>query len=60
MHKIWPTYITLDFGHMHGVQHLGIIINAEGSNHLSPVLLILLFILNLQEQLLLLSQIESE
>lgn len=44
------TYITLDFGHMNRVQDLGIVINAEGSNHLSLVFLVLLLIFNLQRR----------
>lgn len=43
------TYITLDFGHMNRVQDLGIVIDTEGSNHLSFVLLKLLLVFNLQK-----------
>lgn len=42
------TYLTLDFSNVNGVQDLGIVINTEGSDHLSLVLLVLLLIFNLQ------------
>lgn len=44
------TYITLDFGHMNRVHDLGVVIDAEGSDHLSLVLFILLFIFNLHRK----------
>lgn len=42
-------YFTLDFGHMNGVQDFGVVINTEGSDHLTLVLLILFFVFNLSE-----------
>lgn len=41
------SYFTLDFSHMNGVQDFGIIINTEGPDHLTLVLLILFLIFNL-------------
>lgn len=42
------TYITLDFGNVNRVQDLGVVMNAEGPDHLPLVLLVLLLIFNLQ------------
>lgn len=42
-------YFTLDFGHMNGVQDFGVVIDTEGSNHLTLVFLILFFVFNLCE-----------
>ena len=46
IHK--STHITLVFGRLQRVQHLGIIVNAEGSNHLSFVFLIVFLVHHLQ------------
>lgn len=46
IHK--STHITLVFGRLQRVQHLGIIVNAEGSNHLSFAFLIVFLVHHLQ------------
>lgn len=42
------TYITLVLGGLQGVQHLGVIIDAEGTDHLAFALLIVLLVHHLQ------------
>lgn len=45
---IITSHIALDFGHADRVQDLGVVVDAEGSHHLSLVLLKLLLVFNLE------------
>lgn len=54
------SHITLNFGHVNRVQDLGVVVNAESSNHMSSVLLVLLFVFDLKRQAQMLSRVKFE